>query len=354
LASQPREAFLDGREGEKPEPARGDSTLESILEIRGEEKIIEVKNPWAKESWEFHLIPRPLCLPKTHCRFILEAIEEWKKRFPREETLAWEWFETPSLICRVDYSFTANKISLYEIEDSPAGIGLANLCVPGFKEKLRRLSWRKVVVLINPKKRLKGGDDHLWTKVVGLDQIKEIEDCWIAPRLNFSEALAKLKEKSIWPLKFRKSKLYGRGWLWQEIKVQEMEKFVNWAVNKEKWEGVVFKSDGSKSQMIRIWLPSGRKKEAIKWLKRRDLIGTWTMKAIRKDTTFWPSIYAQKFFWPVPLKINEKHMFGIFRIYVGFNTERREWQILGGWLNARPSLLVHGASDAIFVPITSS
>jgi hypothetical protein len=46
-------------------------------------------------------------------------------------------------------------------------------------------------------------------------------------------------------------------------------------------------------------------------------------------------------------------MYGIFRMYFGYSIKDNEWKLLGGFLNLRKSLLIHGADDAFFVPISA-
>jgi len=347
--------------GKNPEPAGG-GTLEirkgSTLEIWGKEIVMPIKNQFAKTPWEFHLIQseKPLCLPSGHEQQLLDIIKKWRDNFPKEPTLSWQQFGYPSLIARIDYVISSeNTIFPYEVETSPAGIGLALKTIPGFKLKFQQLGWKRVVVVLRKEKRRKGGDDYLWTRVFDISEIPKETEYWIAPRiddftLDEYELIAK---RSIWALRFRKSKVYGEPWLWKRLNnPEELYNVANIAANKWKWGGIVLKTDGSKSQCVCVVLFKREKREIIKWLPKTTF-GTLSLGAAKKriESTQWNPIFLQRFQPPLKVIVNGRREFGIFRIYVGLNSRTGEMRILGGWLNTRKSVIIHGASDAKFIPI---
>jgi hypothetical protein len=349
------------------------------LEIRGREEKLYIKEPNREIPWETCVVypeeikvlnPSNITWKDLVNRAIGLAenkIREWTTVFPKENTLAWRYYGVPSLIPRLDFTLTnltlddQNNldIGIYEIEDSPAGIGLATLTVEGFEEKLQRLGWRKTIVLVP--RREKGGDDFLWTETIEigdeneLSQIKLPEDCWIAPR--FENLPLELIGRSIWPVRYRKDKKYlekmGLAVRWDGK--TPLEKIVNEYANKHKEEGIVFGAfQGSKAEKIAILLFGRALKKAQEWLGESGGIGIWSLKTTeeRIKREGWGSVYIRPFIWPMEVIVNFRRMYGIFRIYFGYST-KREWIPLGGLLNARPSLLIHGASDAIFVPIST-
>jgi hypothetical protein len=348
------------------------------LEIRGKEEKLYLKEPHRAIPWETHVVyPKEIKVINPNLTWedlVNQAIglaenkiREWAKVFPKENTLAWR-YGVPSLIPRLDFTLTNLtlddqnnlNIGIYEIEDSPAGIGLATLIVEGFQRKLQGLGWNKVIVLVPP--RGKGGEDFLWAETIEirdeneLSQIKLPEDCWIAPR--FENLPLELIGRSIWPVRHRKDKGYlekmGLAVRWDGK--TPLEKIVNEYANKHKEDGIVFGAfQGSKAEKIAILLFGRASKKAQEWLGESGGIGIWSLKATeeRIKREGWNSVYIRPFIWPMEVIVNFRRMYGIFRIYFGYSTKKREWIPLGGFLNARPSLLIHGASDAIFVPIST-
>jgi hypothetical protein len=347
------------------------------LEIRGKEEKLYIKEPNREKPWETRVVypeeikvlnPSNISwkdLVEKTVNLAENKINEWATVFPKENTLAWRRYGVPSLITRLDFTLTTDdqenlKNGIYEIEDSPAGIGIATLIVEGFGKKLQELGWNKTIVLLP--NREKGGDDFLWTKTIEirdeeeLSQIKLPEDCWIAPR--FENLPLELIWRSIWPVKYRKDKRYL-----EKMRLAEkwdgktpLEKIVNEYANKLKEEGIVFLgSPGSKAQRIAILPFRGATKEAIKWLGKGGGIGIWSLESIkgRIERERWDSVYIRPFIWPMEVIVNDDRMYGILRLYFGYSTKKREWVSLGGFLNTRPSLLIHGASDALFIPVST-
>jgi hypothetical protein len=344
------------------------------LEIRGREEILYLKEQNRAKPWETHVVyPEEIKVinpPNISWKDLVNVavnlaknkIEEWNKIFPKENNIAGR-YGVGSLIVRVDFTLTVDnqnniKLGIYEIEDSPAGMGLGTLIVEGFKKKLQELGWNEVIVLLPD--RDKGGDDYLWAKTreirdeKELSQIKLPEGCWIAAR--FEELPPELRERNIWPAEYRKRKDYlemmGLATKWDGK--TPLEKIVNEYANKYKEDGIVFVgSPGSKAEKIAILLFRKAMKEAIEWLGKSGGIGIWSLDSIKEriEEEKWGSVYIRPFIWPMEVEVNSTKMYGIFRLYFGYSTIGEEWVFLGGFLNERPSLLIHGTSDSRFTPV---
>lgn len=269
----------------------------------------------------------------------------------------------PSLIIRIDYTEDQEGPQPYELEERPAGLGLGWKYVPSFKERLLGLDerWGSVVVVKSPTRR--GGDDHLWTKVIDPTNYTGEEE-WVLGRFEpeelKEEKLRKFYEglaaRSISTLLTEGWKGYGEDWLWERLFNQPD---FNTIANKRRWSGFAMKrGSGSKSHYVRLWVT----KEVVR-IARAHLgniqtpIGTWSAREIINTYKQWESqgeiIYLQEFYLPIPCMVNRKPFYGIWRIYFGFSPKEKKWEILGGLLNARQSLLVHGASDSVFIPVVA-
>jgi hypothetical protein len=327
-----------------------------FLEVKGEIRTLQIKEPNRTDYWNVNIVE---CRPELYLpiwegfKEVKGWVKKWCKVFPREKTLAWE-FGVGGMIVRVDCTFCSGNVVPYEIEDSPAGIGIATQVVPGFKEKLEKLSWNKVIVLVPP--RRKGGDDYLWTETREIKDENELsqipEDYWIASRLG--SLPLPFQRRSIWPVKFRETKRYlvdlGLAEEWD--RKTSLEQVVNFYANKKGTEGVVFKGDGARAEKVKIILFKGMNRKIKKWLRNTGGMGVWKLGSIKEEVEKWEPLYIQPWYSPIKVLFNHIPMYGILRIYLGFSVKDREWNLLGGFINARPSLLIHGATDALFIPVS--
>jgi hypothetical protein len=332
--------------------------MEEMIIIEGREEVLEVKEKNRSEPWRVHFV-----FPEVSLSFLVESkveqlkkiIDSWNKiwlKIAPESNIA-QLFGKGSLIIRIDYTLSKEKIFIYEVEESPAGIGLGCVAIEGFREKLNDLGWEKVAVIIPTGK--KGGDDYLWTEVIDETEISGRLDSlkWIAPRVKIS--LPSLKEKSIWPVDFRENKRYLVEMKMAEditnLSEKEIEEKFNEYANKKKSLGVVLKSDGARAEKVKLHAFKRLIDEVKEWLGDTGGIGVWTFKTIKKEIKQWKSIYLQELIPPVRVIINGERFYGIFRIYFAYSIKDHNWKLLGGFLVTRKSLLIHGASDSCFVPI---
>lgn len=313
------------------------------IEVKGriESFLLKASNT---KSWIVKVCNTPLELEPQIKRELVRITEEWVARFPIEKTLAFS-FGVPSLISRIDFTLDENKeCEVIEVEESPRGIGLAILTVPNFKEQLMKLYWKKVVVV----EEIPKGDDFLWTKTISPTEIPS--NVWIAPRVSIPPSLI---EKSIWPVKYRENKKYGIDWLWKNIPKVNLPKLGNEAANKLNWEGIVLKSDGARTEKVKIVVFKKGIKKILNWIGEDALgrLGIWSWKKAFAEASTWENVYVQKFYFPLKVILNDERTFGIFRYFLGFDVRKKQWRHLGGFLNVRKSMLIHGSKDAIFIPV---
>lgn len=339
---------------------------------------ITTQNPFAQEPWRVNVADFGIQV-RDPTPF-LEVMPPWETNWwewgGKEETLAASDFGKPSLLVRIDGvgGVAGEPLHVYEIDQRPAGQGLAAKVIPQFREWLRGLGWAAVVVI---DQRTKGGDDSLWAYKVVYDEehfweICRKEGAWIAPRgfkeveegkLPYPPLSPKCVGLSIWPVKFSNWKGYGKGWLfpfWREGDnlFDDLEEWLNTlcnnAANKYEWPGMVVKTDAHRLRGVWVIIFSSFMKIAIKW---RVLGGTGTtsLKACLRELRAQASlaaVYVQPFFPPHPVVIGSERMWGIWRIFVGYDLHRKRWTTAGGFLNIRPSIgAIHGATDSVLVPV---
>jgi len=340
---------------------RGEKVVGEI-ELNLEIKTLKVGYPWST-PWKVNIGLPPIPLPRWHLSSLLTMIEQWvakwNETFPEEKTFARQ-YRVPTFIARFDYVTNEAKQEtfLYEVESCPAGIGLGCQTIPEFENMFYELGWPQDTLVIVSPERVKGGDDHLWAEVVRKDECSDVlEKRFLFFRGLRMEIPLKWEQKSVVPHPLhQKSKKYGEGWLWERIQRNEVDKIYNIKINKEKWPGVVFKGLESRgTEKIAICLPKRTRKEVVKWLGMDSNIGIHGGPRAALARISDPELYAQRFYGPnkvmITTSVEKQHAYGIWRIYVGYSLLKKRWEILGGFLNLRASLLLHGATDAIFVPM---
>lgn len=284
-------------------------------------------------SWETSFSRWAEVFPKRLVPQALELIKRWALVFSREETWVYRTYEVPSLIIRLDCVERDGVLQLYEIEERPAGIGIASYINSDFRRRLAevRQKWPPIAVVVSPR-REEGGDDFLWAPVKALEDIPE--DFWLLIR-------AEPWEEEFWPLAARSiSTVRYKGWkgygeklgLWRRVSSE----------NELPWEeGFVLKPlQGSKCQDIEIFAPhssvqgNSTRTRIIRRLKEKGLM------------YLQPLIPPMKWEERVPEEIRQYYG-RIWRFFFGFNPSQG-WTPLGGVWNARRNWRVHGASDALF------
>jgi len=334
-----------------------------VLELKFDKVIrLEVKYPWGITPWKVNIGLPSISLPDWHIPYLLTTIKKWILRwnhiFPEERTFARK-FGFPSFIARVDYATTeeTQELHVFEVEAVPAGIGIACQMVPGFQSRFYELGWPKKVLVVVSSKRINGGDDHLFAQVIRDNEWSGVTENFLFFRGLREPILFEWEQKSIVPPPFhQESKQYGEGWLWERVPREQIEREYNIKINKEKWLGIVIKGlESSRAEKIAICLSRRTRQQIEKWLGRDARIGIHGGPSGALARIPDSEVYLQRFYFPnkvvITTSVEKQHAYGIWRIYLGYSLLKKRWEILGGFLNLRASLLIHGATDSIFVPV---
>jgi hypothetical protein len=323
-----------------------------LVEIKaiGEIKTILVGQGWSEEPWKFRFLDSSITLPGWISEKIIKALKEWAEVFPQEPTFAYRNYNVPSMLVRVDFTVEDNnKIRIFEIEDSPVGLGILKV-LSGTFDRIMEVPWIKEVVAVWPtKKRKKGGDDPLLWPVVTPDELNKQNIKLLAPRTNV--LTQDLISKSIWPVMYRETKMYltKLGWAEKLNKSVDLESLCNYTA-RQGFRGIVFKGDGARGERVLLWPTKSTTKEVNEWLGGISNFGVCKLKTIKEEIGKWGDIYIQPLWFPIKVKLNGDHYYGIYRLF--FIHDGKRWMSAGGFLNIRKSLKIHGASDAIFVIVS--
>ncbi|MFZ2970342.1 MAG: hypothetical protein WA063_04295 [Minisyncoccia bacterium] len=114
-------------------------------------------------NWKMKISPHLEIFPTEAISKTLKIIEERAKAFPKEETWVQSKFRIPSLFVRIDCVIN-NGLSIYEVEERPAGIGICSEMNPEFSNNLKKikLKWPEFKLVVSPLREK--GDDDLWLK----------------------------------------------------------------------------------------------------------------------------------------------------------------------------------------------
>jgi len=315
---------------------------------------------------DFSLSDRNYELLETAVEQCKKVLNRWGEAFPhqfRERTLAWK-HGVPSLLTRVD--FTMNEwmgLEVFEVEDSPSGLGLACELIRGFRRKIEE--WKEELVpsgrIVVIRSAGDSTDDEWWTTTVDV-QVKDVRlevptSGVLAPRVKLPQEAT---EWCIWPVIHRESKRYLREMgLAEKVRLDEVEKKVEEAKEKG-WPGVVFKGlSGSRGRRVRILVFEEALQEAREFLGSSyepsqlgvsclDSLG----KLLHEIRNHWgKELLLQRFIWPIRVWVNSgEPYFGVFRLF--FMYKAAKWDSAGGFLNCRRALKISGSDDAMWIPIS--
>jgi len=286
---------------------------------------------------------RELSLPKAMVDESRLLIAMWVKVFPRENTWVRIKLEIPSLIIRFDATINEEgKLQIYEIEERPAGIGIARVINNKFKEVFdrTRMTWPEVKVVLSP---IRGSfDDHLWTSVI---KKNDVRGKVLVRATREEKEFYFLENMAISSLKFEGDKTYGEKLgLWKKVYNQE----------ELPWEKsfVLKPIRGTTSKDIFIFIPKRlRKKFSTSGSKKP---GHTISRIISEIDRRQEGMYCQFFYPPIETGIKDakdKWKWTILRYFFAYNIIQKSWEYLGGFWNARGSLKIHGASDTLWGPL---
>jgi hypothetical protein len=296
------------------------------------------------EGWMFSVSSVALDMSRSIIKEVTgDLLPRWVSVWPREEkTKALALWGVPSVFVRIDCVVLANGgLGIYEIEERPAGLGIACTINPEFKDRfhswLKSYEWNLAVVISH---RRTTHDDGIWTSSFGIPLIKYEDHSPEVPKDHALLVRAEPEEEEYWsfspqalfPIRLKGWKGYGLTLgLWEEIPRD---------VNMLPWdEGFALKPyQGSKMRDVLLWHPSKGP-------------GVATRKKIEDAIKYRRVAYYQK--WIPPEQhdfLPNPNYYLIRRVYFAFSPDRG-WVYLGGLWNARPNLRLHGASDAVFGPV---
>lgn len=285
--------------------------------------------------WEFLVSSQPYRLSAEATRRGIHLLGQWARQFPLENTWV-QRFNVPSLIVRFDGVLQNESWwQLYEIEDRPAGIGVSCSLNPTFKEKL---AWlidtlpADVVVVRSPNRS--GGDDHLWTQVVGRPE--DVGDRLALVRAELREKeYHSLRSSSISTITTEGNKSYGVHMdLWRSVRNP----------NELPWDRrfVLKPLQGTQMRNLHLWLCD--RSATKRW-------GGSTRTKITKTLRALKAMYLQEFVPPMDSGLPEYPCM-ILRVFFFYDLAvSSSWKCLGGFWNARNSFRIHGAPDTVFGPV---
>jgi hypothetical protein len=292
-------------------------------------------------EWTFAVSSVALDMPRS----IIEEVANdllpcWASVWPREEeTMALVKFGIPSVLVRLDCVVTDEGLGVYEIEERPAGLGIACIVNPEFKIRfhswLKSYEWNLAVVISH---RRANHDDGIWASEFNVplfngsypSEILENHALLVRAEPEEEDYLF-LATHSLFPIRLKGWKGYGvKLGLWEPIP-SELD-LLPWD------KGFVTKpSQGSKMKDVFLWHPSRAPGVAtrtkIENMIKSGRVAYWQRWISPEQHPFLPDGYRL-----------------IRRVYFALLPDRG-WTYLGGLWNARPNFRIHGASDAIFGPV---
>lgn len=262
----------------------------------------------------------------------------WKEAFPRENTWIQTHWGVPSILIRLDVAIHDGVVHFYEVEDRPAGIGLTRSTNPSFQKRFDaiREKWPSFSVVSCDSRRL---DDRLW---VDEKSLTDLNGELVYPRVP-PEATEyhHLEHRCLSTLLKEGDKSYGVPMgLWRKVNHGDQLP----------WEKsfALHPLVGTRRNDLVIYsnLPQSKKPG-----------GTVSRGRTERELEAQGAMYFQDII--PPMKSNHvPHHEMIFRFYFGYDPSVESYVPLGGLWNSRPNengrgnYSIHGASDAVFGPIS--
>lgn len=291
-------------------------------------------------TWEFQVDgENALYLSGQHQSQVLKLLAAWEREFPWEETWVRKETGKPSLVIRLDLAVQPDgSLGIYEIEERPAGMGISATLNEVFRGRLSNLveKWQReygpISIVISHRRN--SGDDFVLENLMGVKVVKELppEECWnhlFLVRANPDEKeYWDFAHRSISSLRSKGDKSYGLALgLWTRI--PEDTNLLPWD------KGFALKpKQGSKTKGITLWHPSKMK-------------GTATRTRIEDEINSGRAKYVQGWIEPERHKFLPPNYYLIRRVFWGWDPVLNKWNYLGGNWNARPNVIIHGATDSI-------
>lgn len=263
----------------------------------------------------------------------LLIINQWKDLFPKENTWVQKNLGVPSLFIRLDCVLQEDsEVHIYEVEERPSGMGIANDINPIFAKTLKEAmnNWPTFKTVLSEKR---DGRYDCWTPMISMDDALNSNDLLLIKAEPNEEEFHKFENRSVSSVKQKGNKSYGLDMgLWKEVRVDDFNDF--------EWDlGFCLKAKQcSKARGVEIWYPHK------KILEDSGISGISTKTRIRRILEENSSMYYQSFIPPM-LRNGEPMMFRLFFFY---DIQKREYVYGGGLWNSRKNYKIHGATDTTF------
>lgn len=285
-------------------------------------------------DWEVRILPFEKVFSKGLQQQGLEIIRQWENAWrlavPHEETWIRRHFDIPGLIVRIDATVEDGRLIPYEVEERPAGIGLATEINPDFARHFEEISstWPPITSVLSH--RRSSTDDSRIRTVVSPKEIDGINTLLLVRAAGKEEDYHSLSPRAVGTVKEAGNKRYGEvlGW-WERIEPGDELYFDKAFVLKP--------LQGAMGQDIMLWHPenpeNSASQEEIKHAVRNSI-----------------GRYIQEFHPPMESNIeNLPHM--IYRTYFGYNMQKNIWEALGGFWCISDKPIVDGGKDTVYAPL---
>ncbi|MFA7192092.1 MAG: hypothetical protein WC089_02215 [Candidatus Paceibacterota bacterium] len=263
----------------------------------------------------------------------LSLINKWKDFFSKEETWVQHNFGVPSLFIRLDCVLREDsEIHIYEVEERPSGMGIANETNPRFRETLKEINpyWPEFKTVLSERR---DGRYDCWTPMISMEDALNSQDLLLIKAEPNEEEFHKFENRSVSSLKQKGNKSYGLEMgLWKEVTVDDFNDF--------EWDlGFCLKAKQcSKARGVEIWYPHK------KILEDSGISGISTKTRIKRVLEENNSMYYQSFI--APMLRNGDPM--IFRLFFVYSPQIKDYVYAGGLWNSRKNYKIHGATDTTF------
>lgn len=290
-------------------------------------------------AWSFKVsseekIFGPKCIVQA-----LDCLDKWQNFFLYEDTWVQKEFAIPSILVRLDCVANGDVLSIFEIEERPS-VGVAIRVNSQFAAKLKELmaKWPKFSSVVSTARD--SHDDPVWIRTLSLEEAIANSDLLLIRAEPEEKEFHELVHRSVSTVASKGYKGYGPALgLWQPVRLADFES-LPWS------EGFCLKPmQGSKTQHVEIWHPSKNQ------YSKHGISGISTRTKIWRTLECQGNMYCQPLIHPLEMYLENKRLMFAHRVYFGYNPETKAYEYLGGVWNARPNMMIHGASDAIFGPV---
>lgn len=309
---------------------------------------------WEKQlfgGWESRISKEAKTIGRGAVHQALDFVNLWREVFPKEETWVQKTYGIPSLIVKLDCVFIDGFLFIYEVDERPDGIGIANTINHEFSARLNLLKRKWPLIKWVKSDNRCPGDDSFWLDgdPLTLDEYLEYlsqpepqRKGVVLVRAEPSETeFHQLQNRSISLIANEGLKSYGLSTgLWKEVNY--------WNADSLPWKyGFVLKPlQGSKCKDVEIWHP-GRKH-----FNHLSIGGISSESKVRQTLEKNRVMYCQPLVLPMQTQVENQPFFFIYRLYLGYHVGNKAYEPLGGtWVGRLKNFKVHGSEDSIFGPL---